>query len=97
MRPKGQRCIDCGRRTNIAKTVGGRESYMVHDSVWFAAGMPKREPNKTSADFLCIGCLEARLGRKLMPSDFTGAPINRPDRLNSQRLNSRLTGRDGPG
>ena len=25
---------------------------------------------------LCVGCLEARLGRRLTPSDFTGVPLN---------------------
>ena len=43
-------------------------------------------------DFLCIGRLEARLGRRLMPDDFTGAVINLPDRWHSERLNARLAG-----
>jgi hypothetical protein len=41
-------------------------------------------------DFLCIGCLEKRLGRKLTPDDFTNAPINRPDHWHSDRLADRL-------
>jgi hypothetical protein len=63
-------CIDCGVRC---------ENYHVHDSLWFSAGMPDREilPYNTSyGDFLCFECLEARIGRALMPSDFTDAPIN---------------------
>jgi hypothetical protein len=45
------------------------EVYMVKPAVWKAAGM---------ADFggcLCIGCLEKRLGRTLVPKDF---PRNHP-------------------
>ena len=56
-------CVDCNMDTfpNDART---SEWYMVHDSVWLAAGMPKREPmTESPGDFLCIGCLEARLGR----------------------------------
>jgi hypothetical protein len=59
--------------------------------------MPKHEPmkhNKGPGDFLCIGCIETRLGRTLTPRAFTDAPINRPnDRWNSPRLNARLVGR----
>src|SRR5262245_57063648 len=47
------------------------EVYMVRDEVWDAA---------IGADsfisFLCIGCLELRLGRRLRPSDFTDVPVN---------------------
>jgi hypothetical protein len=91
-------CIDCGmdtapnddRRRRGART---SERYMVRDSVLLAAGMPKREPMEYN--ILCIGCLEARLGRTLTPRDFTDAPLNRPDRWNSPRLNARLVGRRG--
>jgi hypothetical protein len=43
---------------------------MVHDSVWKLAGM--------GPDMLCIGCLEARLGRKLEPHSFTDVLCNGP-------------------
>jgi hypothetical protein len=44
--------------------------------------------------FLCIGCLEARIGRKLEPSDFANVYGSDPEYLpwNSARLKSRLTG-----
>jgi hypothetical protein len=42
---------------------------MVRDSVWQAAGM-------TARGYLCIGCLEARLGRQLHRRDFTAVPVN---------------------
>jgi hypothetical protein len=93
-------CIDCGMDTapdDDRRRRGARpwEWYMVHDRVWCAAGMPKCEVIKHNAshrDILCIGCLEARLGRRLTPRDFINASINRPDRWNSPRLNARLIG-----
>jgi hypothetical protein len=42
---------------------------MVHDRVWQAARAPAR-------GYLCIGCLETRLGRQLCRRDFTAAPVN---------------------
>jgi len=42
-------------------------------------------------DFLCIGCLEARIGRQLRPDDFTDAPID-DVRGASPRLRARLLG-----
>lgn len=46
------------------------EYYMVKDTVWKAAKM------RSNNGMLCIGCLETRLGRRLMAADFIGAPIN---------------------
>lgn len=77
-------CLDCGTLTWL---IG--EYYMLQDRVW-------SEANPAGKGMLCIGCLEHRLGRRLEPSDFTGAPINtQPARLElsqSKRLNSRLKG-----
>jgi hypothetical protein len=59
---------------------------MVHSEVWTLAGMKK--------GFLCIGCLEKRIGRELVPADFTDVPINDPDNpWNTPRLRSRLLAR----
>lgn len=44
--------------------------YMVHASVWAAAG---------TDGILCIPCLEARLDRDLTGDDFPDLPINEPD------------------
>ena len=89
-------CIDCGFDTapNDDKR-GARKSeyYMVRDLVWMKAGMSER---KRHGAFLCIGCLEARLGRMLAARDFTRVPINRLDRWNSPRLNARLSNRAKP-
>lgn len=40
------------------------EMYIVHPHVWKAAGM---EPD---GGYLCVGCLEKRIGRRLVPDDF---------------------------
>jgi len=63
------------------------EWYIVNDEVWLAA---------VGADsficYLCIGCLELRLGRRLAPSDFpSDVPINQMHRANSSRLRDRMT------
>ena len=58
---------------------------MVRNRVWSAAGMRH--------GFLCIGCLESRIGRRLTPRDFTSAPINEIDNpWHTIRLTSRLIG-----
>lgn len=44
---------------------------MVHNELWEAL---TQEFN--GAGFLCIGCLEHRLGRHLKSSDFTEVPVN---------------------
>jgi hypothetical protein len=57
-------CVDCG-----VDTLGTGEYYMVWDRVW----------NQAMADqsgMLCVGCLERRLGRKLVPDDFNESPLN---------------------
>ena len=77
-------CADCG--TDTTPHYGGWEYYMVHNTIWSRAGMKD--------GFLCIGCLEARIGRKLEPSDFANVYGSDPEYLpwNSARLKSRLTG-----
>lgn len=66
-------CVDCSVDTDSAN-----EFYMVTDQVWHAAGMPSGKTGNgppgsrfLNSDFLCIGCLESRLGRMLTPNDFT--------------------------
>lgn len=64
---------------------------MVKDSVWISARLPLYDggPKHT---FICIGCLEQRLGRRLTAHDFTDYPINVPSDLMTARLIDRLTG-----
>ena len=86
-------CLDCGVDTRQTD-----EWYGVNDDVWAAAGMLAYEPDRSvslvryeeaRSQFLCIGCLESRLGRQLTPADFSGAAINQLDRR-SARLMDRL-------
>lgn len=73
-------CRDCGVDTGGA---GIGERYMVHFHLWDDVG--------AGAGFLCIGCLEARLGRQLNGWDFLPCPLNSlPDYFRSPRLQSRL-------
>jgi hypothetical protein len=50
----------------------------VKNRIWERASMEK--------GFLCIGCLEQRIGRELMPNDFTSVPINEPCDWDTPRL-----------
>jgi hypothetical protein len=60
---------------------------MVHDELWAQAGM---EP---FGGWLCVGCLERRLGRRLVPADFKAVGANDSSRmLHSDRLASRIRG-----
>lgn len=70
-------CSDCGDNTDL-------EYYMVHDYIWDEFG---EDP------FLCIGCLEQRMGRELTSGDFTDCPLNQVDMgwNKSERLRDRLT------
>jgi hypothetical protein len=71
-------CVDCGEHTG-----GMDERYMVHDAIWEEAGGSK--------GMLCVGCLEARLGRQLMAHDFMDCPLNRWPYVQSDRLKDRMT------
>lgn len=79
-RSKQKPCDDCEK-----STVELGEHYFVHKSIWDSVCTSER-------GFLCIGCLETRLGRNLQPKDFTDASINKPQRgkLMSNRLMTRM-------
>ena len=72
-----QPCRDCRRPT----TKYPMEAFMVCSDVWTEAGM--------SGGFLCVGCIEQRLGRTLNPDDFLDCGFNEPNLLDSERLASR--------
>jgi len=61
---------------------------MVEHHVWVSA------MHAGFAHFLCIGCLENRLGRKLTPDDFSLVPLNfmisAEDSSASPRLRDRM-------
>ena len=47
------------------------EWYMLEDSIW------QQATRSAPAHHLCVGCLEERLGRRLIPDDFNlAAPAN---------------------
>lgn len=74
----GAPCLDC-RKDTIHDL---NEYYHVHDDVWKQSGVEPR------GGFLCIGCLEKRIGRQLDYKDFGDAPINAypaSDRLSQRR------------
>lgn len=79
-------CHDCGQGTLFS------EYYMVEDWVWEQAKPPQWSYHCDSPSFfLCIGCLEKRIGRQLTLADFTTAPVNElTSGTKSARLKSRL-------
>jgi hypothetical protein len=66
-------CADCGVGTI---TLG--EWYMVKNKIWKQAWAGRRKwyHDLPGQEILCIGCLEKRIGRTLVASDFTDAPVN---------------------
>jgi DNA-directed RNA polymerase subunit RPC12/RpoP len=57
-------CMDCGQTF---------DNYMVHPHIWQEATGIRNERG-----YLCLECLEHRLGRNLQPGDFPRLPVNRP-------------------
>lgn len=102
-------CVDCGTNTfpgspsgpeiRIAQALGqvvtlhfdhDTELYHVKDTIWDRAGM------RPWNGCLCVGCLEARLGRQLRPKDFARhdsenfAELPCTDRLLDRRGQARI-------
>ena len=70
-------CNDCGMDTEPwPPHRGTQEQYLVKDDVWVSAGMPSGQWggetgfSKVGGGFLCVGCIEKRLGRLLTVNDF---------------------------
>ena len=72
-------CADCGAGTHTIN-----EWYMVKKRVWKQAWAGRLKPWHAlpGQQILCIGCLEKRIGRTLVPSDFPKAPVNDPAEFN---------------
>jgi hypothetical protein len=64
-------CADCG-----VNTCWLGESYTVHNDVWNQAWVGDAPQTRTERRFLCVGCLEARIGRRLAADDFRPVLIN---------------------
>ena len=75
-------CLDCAQDVLTAG-----ECYMLRDPVWL-----KANPQRRGA--LCIGCVEARLGRTLTAEDFQGTPLDH-HLINGPALSRRLMARIG--
>jgi hypothetical protein len=72
-------CLDCGVDTG---RIG--EHYMLVDETWHLTGLQKY-------GMLCIEHVEARIGRRLVPSDFNDSYLNNVRTgIISQRLASRM-------
>lgn len=85
-------CADCGyavtrwdntrphpRFPDLPMPVWPWEWYMVRDELWAEAGMKD--------GFLCVGCLEARIGRPLNRLDFPDdLPVNWDKGTETDRL-----------
>jgi hypothetical protein len=67
-RDKLKPCACCG-----VSTAKLGEHFYLKNEVWFKV-------HPTERGFLCIGCIESKLGRKLVRNDFTDASINKPQR-----------------
>jgi len=76
-------CMDCE-----INTLAVSEYYMVKSPVW-------RQVVPDGRGFLCIGCLETRLGRQLTLTDFTDAPVNDPECLQCGPRSDRFLDRLG--
>jgi hypothetical protein len=64
-------CKDCGAEVSPVKN-GMRHTWGVRDRVWKKAGMKLQGSRPLGiGEFLCVACLEARLGRPLTFADFT--------------------------
>jgi hypothetical protein len=70
--------------------VGRWEDFVVTRRVWRAATGHDGFGDRL---ILCVGCLEARLGRELTPGDFEpGMPVNEPRPWDTVRLAARKSG-----
>jgi hypothetical protein len=67
----GTQCVDCGVEClpDTPEGAADWQQYGVHDGVWAAAGRGR--------GWLCVSCLEVRLGRSLSAADLIHAEINR--------------------
>ena len=73
-------CVDCNEHTKF-------EHYFLKNEVWMG------EAKMGETGMLCIGCVENRINRILVPADFTNAYINDPKKNTmSDRLRSRIVG-----
>ncbi len=79
-------CKDCN-----VDTFETNEWYMVTDEIW--KKIAPEDQHKTDY-FLCVGCIETRLGRQLVRQDFPmDIPVNYIGK-HSHRLQNRIDSND---
>jgi hypothetical protein len=94
----GGHCCDCGMATVPSGNPkpGTFEQFIVKDDIWIVAGMkPGKVDPKTyelvGGGFLCVGCIEERLGRRLTANDIN--PMTIGNLLISPWITDRLRSR----
>jgi hypothetical protein len=82
-------CKDCGKATMRTPDFMD-EYYMITEELWAMTGL------KPHDGFLCITCLEKRIGRQLTSDDFTDVYVNQfpffPSDILLNRLGSKVKG-----
>src|SRR4051812_46231525 len=78
------RCHDCEMATT--PTPEGGELYRARAEGW--RGAKRWTPVGPRLRFLCVGCLEQRLGGRLPRGAFPAVPVNAPSPIDSPRLAS---------
>lgn len=81
-------CADCGMET------ARWEYYMLRFELWDRI-VPEDIPG-AGITYLCVGCVELRLGRDLMAYDFLACPLNVEVALGNRDSSPRLRSRLGP-
>ncbi len=71
-------CLDCQLDTDKAE-----QYYMINNGLWCSI-------NHKVIGMLCLLCAERRLGRNLVRTDFTQAPVNRNQARKCSELALRL-------
>jgi hypothetical protein len=73
-------CLDCGTPLLPGGREPAREWFMLRPDAWAQTGLAPDD------GYLCVGCIERRIGRPLDGADLSGElPINQPNEADSPR------------
>ena len=67
-------CNDCSKEV-VGPKADRKDWYMVHAFLWDQFGLGRSMVLRQDL-FLCWGCMEERLGRKMKKSDLSKFPVN---------------------
>jgi len=70
-------CVDCDMNLFL-------EWFTLHDHVWRRTGL------ESNGGCLCIGCVERRISRRLLPEDFQSTENNQNYRFMGERFLDRV-------